>query len=255
MIIEMEFMKKSLQSKDTIVKKRLIHKGVSMQIKSTKDIKPNKINALIYGESGVGKTTLGGTLPPKTLIVSLESGLMSLKNKAIDYVEIEGSTGVEKINHLKSLLSQIAKSDYDTLFIDSLTEIAQCFVEYAKNEYPDDRQTMKMYGYYNELITKFIKYTRDLNKNVFYTCLQKTDKDEVGRRFHLPDMAGSIALRSPAYFDFVFTLRVFEKDGEKIRALQTSPDGGYICKDRSGILEQFESPDLGEIINKVFNKG
>ena len=29
------------------------------------------------------------------------------------------------------------------------------------------------------------------------------------------------------------------------------PDGIYTCKDRSGLLDAYESPDLGEIIKKI----
>lgn len=225
-----------------------------MNIQNTNDIKPTKINCLIVGESGSGKTTLAKTLNGKTLIVSLESGLLSLKDSSIDYVNIEGNDGVQKVEHIKKLLPEIIASDYDNIYFDSLTDIAACFVEYAKKEYPDDRQTMKMFGYYGDMITKFIKYTRDMNKNVFYTALEKVTTDDVGRRFVLPDMMGAIASKSNAYFDFVMNLRVFEKDGEKVRALLTSSGGGYICKDRSGKLEEYEKPNLGDIINKVFNK-
>ena len=224
-----------------------------MIIKKSNQIVASNINALIYGESGTGKTTLASTLGDKTLIVSLESGLLSLKDHDIDYVEIEGKTGVEKITHFRQVLLEIAKSDYQNIFIDSLTEIAQAFVELAKHEYPDDRQTMKMWGFYNECITKLIKYTRDMNKNIFYTALAKVDKDEAGRRFILPDMAGSIASKSPAFFDFVFHLMVFEKDGEKKRALLTEKKNGCICKVRSGKLDEYEVAHLGNIINKVFN--
>jgi len=226
-----------------------------MEIKKTNDVKPTSINVLIYGASGSGKTTLAGTLQGKTLIVSLESGLLSLKGKDIDYVNIQGKTGVEKIQHLRSLLGEIEKSDYDNIFFDSLSEISQAFTEFAKREYPDDKQTMKMYGYVLDLTTKFIKYVRDMNKNCFFTALDKSSQDEVGRRFHLPDLVGSISSKAASYFDFCFYLKVFEKDSVKTRALLTDTKEGYLAKDRSGLLDEYEKPDLGLIINKVFKKG
>lgn len=220
-----------------------------MQIKSTKDITPTRINCLIYGNAGVGKTTLAGTLPGKSIIISLEAGLLSLRDKDIDFIEIKS------IPELKDALTQVSKSDYDNVFIDSLSEIASLFVEYATKEYPDDRQTMKKWGYYSEMITKFIKYTRDLDKNIFYTALEKVDKDEIGRRFSLPDFPGSIAHKCPAFFDLVFNMVVFEKEGEKVRALATSGKNGAVAKDRSGKLKEYEKPDLGLVISKIFNKG
>jgi len=223
-----------------------------MEIKKTQEITASKINCLIYAQSGNGKTTLARTLKGKTLIISLESGLLSLRGSSIDYVEVDGKNGIEKIKNLKTILSEVEKTDYENIFIDSLTEISQCFAEYAKKEYPDDKQTMKMYGYVLDLMTRFIKYVRDMDKNCFFTALEKVDKDELNRRYVLPDLVGSISSKCPQYFDFVFYLKVFEKDNIKTRALTTNAQDGYVCKDRSGALEEYEPADLQAIIDKVF---
>jgi len=219
-----------------------------MEIKKTNEIVATNLNCLIYAPSGHGKTTLAGTLPPSTIIVSMESGLLSLRGKTIDYIVIKN------LDELKTALVSISKSNYENVFFDSLTEIASLFVDKAQLEYPDDRQALKKWGAYNELIVRFIKFTRDWNKNVFFTCLEKTDKDESGRRFNLPDLQGSISKKISAYMDFVFSLRIFEKDGQKVRALLTNATDGYICKDRSGLLDEYEKPDLSEIIGKIFKE-
>lgn len=220
-----------------------------MEIKSTRDIVPNRINVLIYGTSGAGKTTLAGTLTGKTLMVSLESGLLSLRNSDVHYIEIEG----DKMTHLRKVMEFAKKSDYENIYIDSLTEVAQLFVDNAKKEYPEDRQTMKMWGRYAETITAFIKYCRDMNKNIFFTALEKSTQDEVGRRFSLPELQGAIASKCPAFFDFVFNLRVFKKEETEVRALLTRAKETFICKDRSGKLDEYEQPNLQSIIDKVFN--
>ena len=219
-----------------------------MHIKSTKSIRPTNVNALIFGESGVGKTTLASTLRGKTIIVSLESGLMSLRNFELDYIEIK------TIDDLRKTLGELAVSDYDNIYIDSLTEIGQLFLDYSKTKYPDDRQTMKMYGYLLEVMTKFIKYCRDIEKNIFFTALQKTTVDDVGKRFYVPDLQGSIAVKCPAFFDFVFNYQVMKKDDKNVRFLITDKTDNTISKDRSGVLDKYEKPNLEEIITKVFTK-
>lgn len=223
-----------------------------MIIKSTKDQSPIKLNVLISGTSGSGKTTLAKTLTGKTLIISLESGLLSLKDYAIDYVEINGVTPSERYLQLKQTVLDASKSDYENIFFDSLTDIAQLFVDLCKEKFPDFKDSMRLWNEYNTLMTGFLKFTRDLPKNIFHITLLKTDKDEIGRRFNVPDMAGSIATKCVAMLDFVFVLRVFEKDGEFTRALLTSNEDIYLAKDRSGKLSKYEKPDLQEIINKVF---
>lgn len=222
-----------------------------MLIKSTSDLSFNKINALIYGPTGYGKTTLASTLPPKTLLISCENGLLSLRNKAIDYVEIDTK---DKMKSIKNILEEVKKSDYDTIFIDSLTEISGYFLDHAKTKYPDDRNTMQRYGLVLTLTQAFIKATRDMEKNVFYTCLEKSEKDNVGRVSHKPDLIGSIRDSIGAYFDFYFPMRIIVKDEKEVRVLQTQPYDGYEAKDRSGALDVFERPDLGAIINKVFTR-
>ena len=118
-----------------------------MKIKSTIDIKPDKFNALIYGESRSGKTTLAHTLD-NCLIISPERGLLSLKQYPVDYME------VSTLDELKQALVIASKSDYETIFIDSLTEISQQMVAHAKTVYPNDNQVMKVYGLHKEMITQ-----------------------------------------------------------------------------------------------------
>ena len=218
-----------------------------MEIKSTKDIKPDKLNVLVYGVSGAGKTTLLSTFPGKTLIVSKESGLLSIKDFDVDYVE------PKTLNDIRGLLVSDTIKAYDNIAFDSLTEIASMFLEDSTLQYPDDRQALKKWGHFSESLTKFIKFTRDLHKNVIFTCLEKTSEDNFGRRFNLPDIQGSLSKKLPAFFDFVFNLQVIEKEeGEKVRALLTQPIDGFVCKDRSGKLSLWERPNLTNIINCAF---
>lgn len=228
---------------------------MTLNVKKTNRITATKINGLIYGHSGAGKTTLAGTLLKyKPIVISLEAGLLSLKGHDVDYVEVDPD---HRITSLKKILAEVEKSDYQTVFIDSLSEVSEAMYDLAKSEFPDSRNTMQRYGYCKELMIRFLKYTRDFDKNVFYTALQKSDKDDVGRMYHLPKLVGSVKEDAMAFMDFVFALRVIEKDGEKVRVLQTSEGDGYQAKDRSGVLNALEKPDLGLIIDKVFanNKG
>lgn len=217
-----------------------------MEIMKTSEIEPTKINALIFGDSGTGKTTLASTLSASTVIVSLESGLLSLRDFDIDYVEIK------TLNDLRDSLKELSESEYENIYIDSLSSISELFFANSKKEYPDDRQTMKLYGHLLESMTQFIKYTRDIDKNIFFTALQKTTQDEIGRRFHVPDLQGSISTKCAAYFDFVFNYQVVTSDNELKRFLVTNKTDNTIAKDRSGKLDAYEKPDLTRIIEKVF---
>ena len=58
-----------------------------IKITSTKDFYLRGIKCLVYGESGVGKTVLCSTAPDP-IIISAESGLLSLRKKDIPVIEI-----------------------------------------------------------------------------------------------------------------------------------------------------------------------
>ena len=45
-----------------------------MQILKATDLTEGKLTALIYGTPGMGKTTLLGTLPGRTLIIDVDKG-------------------------------------------------------------------------------------------------------------------------------------------------------------------------------------
>lgn len=221
-----------------------------MQIKNTSNLSIIKSNFCIYGPSGSGKTYLCSTLQ-NVILVSIEGGELSLIGKNVPYVSLEGNDCISKLTSLKNIIIELAKSDFDNIYFDSLTEICGLFVESAKLQYPDDKQTMKVWGYVLEKMTAFIKYCRDVNKNTFFTCLEKTEKDEIGRRFKMPDLSGSVSHKLPAYFDFVLNLRTIEKNGDYERKLMCIGDESAIAKSRSTKLNKFEDADLTALINKI----
>jgi hypothetical protein len=56
----------------------------------------------------------------------------------------------------------------------------------------------------------------------------------------------------PYFFDLVMALRVEMNDeGASQRALMCDSDSSWLAKDRSGKLDKWEAPNLGEIIAKI----
>ncbi|MCK5607277.1 AAA family ATPase, partial [Candidatus Pacearchaeota archaeon] len=155
--------------------------------------------------------------------------------------------------HLRKIMIWLVSgTDYENIFVDSLTEIAELIVTEADIKYPDTRNGLQKWGHYNKVLKQFIKNLRDFNNyNVVVTCLQKTEKDESSRRSNIPDVSGSLAGKLPQFFDFVFNLRIFNKEDKDVRALMTTASDAYTCKDRSGKLNMYEKPDLQMILNSI----
>ena len=67
---------------------------------------------LIYGASGAGKTTACATAPGKTLIISMEAGLLSIKGaKNVDAIEVKEASDIEEI----AAALEKGELDYDTV--------------------------------------------------------------------------------------------------------------------------------------------
>lgn len=202
------------------------------------------IKCLVYGESGIGKTVLCSTAP-RPIILSAEEGLLSLANQDIDVIEVKSLKDVEEA------IKFVKKSEeYDTVCLDSLSELAETLLAEFKNEEKDPRKAYLRMG---EELTVLMRELRGLKKHVVVTAKQGTVKDELlGRITYAPSAPGqAFAASIPYFLDLMFCMRAKKANKELIRYLQTQPDIQYMAKDRSGCLKDMEEPNLTLIFNKI----
>lgn len=219
---------------------------MGIQLKSTGDVSSQYVKFLIYGPSGAGKTTLIGTLP-KPVVLSAESGLMSLRDKDIPFIEI---STIDELKEAFVWCGSDEAKDFDTIAIDSITEIAEVLLSEEKKNNKDPRAA---YGALIDEMGTIIRAFRDLPKNVYMSAKVEKVQDDLGKLLYGPSMPGSkLGQQLPYFFDEVYALRV-EKgdDGKTMRMLQTDGDGIWSAKSRIGGVDQWEEPDLGEIIKKI----
>jgi phage nucleotide-binding protein len=221
---------------------------MAIQLKSTKGLHANGVKILVYGMSGAGKTSLIPTLP-EPIVLSAEGGLLSIADADVPFIEIGD------MNTLMDAYSFVTESaeagQFQSIALDSISEIAEVVLNAEKKKTKDPRQA------YGELMTQMqdlIRAFRDINgKHVYFTAKCEKSQDEQGRILYAPSMPGAkLGQQLPYFFDEVFALRVEKgEDGKNVRALQCDTDGLWSAKDRSGKLEPWELPDLGEIIKKI----
>ncbi len=206
----------------------------------------NGLKLLVYGASGVGKTTLCASTgcPDKTLILSAEAGLLSIADSDVDTMPIKGIQDLRDVHaYLKGM-----DHPYKWVCLDSLSEIAEQVLVSEKDGAKDPRQA---YGEMAEVMVRMVKQFRDLPMNVVMVCKGRSKEDE-GKQVWEPVLPGQqLTEKLPYLFDEVFCLVAAIKDGEVRRALRTSADGKYLAKDRSGRLAPWEAPDLSEIYKKI----
>jgi phage nucleotide-binding protein len=226
---------------------------MAITLTSTKDSAAlNGLKFLVHGPAGAGKTSLCATTGEPTVIISAESGLLSLRGVDIPVIE------VKTLDQLYEAYDFVVNTEQGQAFkwvcLDSISEIAEVVLNHEKKVAKDPRQA---YGALAEKMTDLIRAFRDLpGRNVYFSCKQERAKDEQsGAMLYYPAMPGNMLKQGVGYFfDFVFAMRIEkDADGNPTRWLQTSRDYNYEAKDRSGSLEMFESPDLSAIAAKVIS--
>jgi phage nucleotide-binding protein len=233
-----------------------------MKLKSTLNLPQHPKYMLIYGASGLGKTTLISTLPDpsKVLVLDAEGGLLSLQHLKLDVAVKELATDdtgkllseAERFEEFKKFIDFVKTAEcaarFNVLFIDSLTEIAQNIFRHMKEKHGDG---FKLWGEYTTAVQDLIKFFRDLNHyTVIFTALEECVEDkETGLSSYFPNLGGRKVKEAvlPA-FDLVSRMVI---DADKNRLLICKPTIKTQAKDRVGLLEDIEQPNLAAIMKKM----
>ena len=210
------------------------------------------VKVLGYGDAGVGKTVLCSTTP-SPIIISAEGGLLSISDFDIPVIEVKS---VEDVKDAYRFITEAEEAkNFETVNLDSITEIAQVLLAQYMSEEKDPRQA---YGRLNSDMSSLIRLFRDLQgKHVYFSAKMTRIEDEfTGISSFKPMMPGKTLVNDlPFFFDEVLALRIGSaEDGSTYRYVQTESDMQYIAKDRSGKLDAMERPDLTFIFNKILNK-
>ncbi len=207
------------------------------------------VKIVVYGLAGMGKTTLCATCP-NPIILSAESGLLSLARYNLPFISITTMAELrEAFSWLQS--STEARQNFQTICLDSVSEIAEIVLTNAKSKNKDGRMA---YGDLIEDMTKMIKQFRDLpGYHVYMSAKQERIKDDTtGVLMNQPMMPGNKLAQAVPYLpDEVFKLDIEGTGPNSYRLLRTQPDFLNMAKDRSGVLDAVEEPNLGKIINKI----
>lgn len=217
---------------------------MAIKIKSTKNVSADGANIVIYGEAGVGKTTLISHLK-NAIILSADQGLLSLSKFDIPYIEIANMNDIDDAYNL------VRKSEYAHIVFDSLTEMAEVVLYEMKEGKKDKRQA---YGELADAFGVMIRKFRDIKgKNTIFLAKVKHIIDDEGSVIgYEPMMPGRVLPHGLPYLtDEVFA---YVMDRKKMRYFITSAERKYPAKDRSGNLNEKEwEPNLNDIINRVLS--
>lgn len=194
-----------------------------MEIK-TFSPKNHKIKALIYWPSWSWKTSFWWTAE-NVLFASAENGLLSIADKWVAYMEIKSLNDLEE---LRDFLKK-EKHDFETLVIDSITEIS----DIIKNEI--EKRTWKKMQIQDwwELSSKIewiIKDIKDIDINVIVIAQELNISDEDKIQKIVPSLNWKSSTKICYYMDIVWYIYI-DKSGK--RTMITWVSEKLLTKDRT----------------------
>jgi AAA domain len=227
------------------------------------------INLLVYGEAGVGKTTLVGSanlderLKP-LLIFDVEGGMTTLKDMSdVDVVTVRSMAEIEdKYNKLYHSISD-GEIYYKTIGIDSLPELADLDMRTVmKQAYQRNPETVHIdvpspreWGIVRNHVRLIVRAFRDLPCHVVFTAGLGIDMPENQPPKFYPGFAGKLAREVPGFADIVGYMSVKNDLGTIQRSMQVIGTNRVVAKDRTNTLGSLvENPTLSMIWDRIEGK-
>lgn len=244
------------------------------------------IKGVIFGPSGIGKTSLLWTLRNSTtLFFDLEAGDLAIEGLAVDAIRPRTWTEcrdfavfiggpnpalrddqVYSAAHFAAVCQKFgdpaALDQYDTVFIDSITVAGRLCFQWCKGQpeahsektgKPDVRGAYGLHG--REMIAWLTHLQHTRGKNIWFVGILDQKLDDFNRKVFVPQIDGSkTGLELPGIVDQVITMAEIKGDGDQLQrgfVCQTLNSWGYPAKDRSGRLDLIEPPHLGQLMDKI----
>ncbi len=232
---------------------------MSFNPKRVSSITSSGTKVALFGDAGVGKTWQIKTLN-KPFVVSAEKGLLTLAKyeEASDilYGEIKSMADLKECR----VWLQDNPGEYETIVLDSVSEIAEICLAEMKKANKDSR---KAYGEMMDSVMEEIKAFLNIEGKDIVMIFQngRIEDSDSGKVLYSPiTPSQKFAAKMPYLFDEVLAVRarpIKDEQGNSLidHYIQCQNDGVWNCKDRSGYLYIEEDADLGAILRIIHNKG
>lgn len=177
----------------------------------------------IYGQPGLGKTTLALSCP-RPLLIDTDNGLYRVQAEyRCDSVPVQSYDDILEV-------LQEDLSDYDSIVIDTLGKLIDFMAEKVCKDNPnlvqkDGTMAIKAWGVIKNDFKTFVTNVSRMNKNLIFISHEREEKDGDNRILR-PDVAGSAGKDIIKELDF---LGYMEMVGKK-RSISFNPSSKFYAK-------------------------
>ena len=213
-----------------------------------------KLIGLIYGQPGVGKTSVALS-SPKPLLIDFDNGALrverqyrvaTLQTKNYnDFLNILGEKNLQFLN------------DYETIVIDTIGKMLDNMADYliikdSRLKQTDGSLSMKGWGSLKKEFQILFKKLINLNKNIIFVAHEKEEKvgDQIIKR---PDIAGSSGKDVVKELDFMGYMSM----NSDRRTIDLNPNEAFYAKNSLGLnsfLEYKISNGMNDFLKeKIFD--
>ena len=202
------------------------------------------VKSLIYGPAGSGKTPVINTAP-RPLLLATEPGLLSMRGSTVP--TFIAPTGKDIDAFFLWFFSSNETKNFDTLAIDSGTQIAETFLKEAEKT---NKHGLAAYGEANKNTLQHLEQLYFMPQKHIYLIAKQDSMADNTKRPYWPGR--ELPVKLAHMYDQILHLDIHNVPGVgQVRSFQCGQTFDIMARDRTGILDIYEQPDFGKIVAKV----
>ena len=226
------------------------------KVQFTDETAHKKLNILVWGLPGSGKTHFAETAP-RPFLINTDKGELTMHKSHIPFVTIDGTMQVYET--IMSILDDARKGkanevvdfkEIDTIILDSVWKLSDLLLEEIMEEANNSGKAN--YDNWGELLTRMSKIIDGFTASNFHfiaTSGEATRQDEMDAEEKIVtfNFSGSYRNRLPYSFDFNLYLKATKRGKEMQFIANTMEENKRTAKSRVAIPRQIVDPSFKKI--------